>query len=41
MRLKIFVEGVADIKFLEDYLSHLNIDKNNFSIIETKGWTFL
>lgn len=41
MKLRIFVEGVADIEFLEDYLSHLNIDKKNFSIIETKGWTNL
>jgi hypothetical protein len=41
MKLKIFVEGVADEKFLKDYLSHLNIDKDDFLIIKTEGWTNL
>lgn len=46
MSVRIFVEGVADKKFLEDYLSFLSdneesINKNDFEIIETKGWTNL
>lgn len=39
--IKIFVEGIADAKFMADYLSHilpdLEIDKS--IIIETGGWT--
>lgn len=39
--VKIFVEGVADIKFLSDYISHLfpdlNIEKD--SIVNCEGWT--
>jgi hypothetical protein len=39
--IKIFVEGLADVKFLSDYISHIiphfKIVKEN--IIDTGGWT--
>jgi len=40
MQIKIFVEGVADIKFLSDFILFkygINLDKE--VIVETKGWT--
>jgi hypothetical protein len=40
MAIRIFVEGVADSKFLNDFISHnykINLGKED--IIETKGWT--
>ncbi len=40
MAVKIFVEGIADIKFLKDYVSHrYNINLGKEDINETKGWT--
>ncbi len=43
MTVKVFVEGIADKKFITDYLRHLNIGyPNNFEIIPTGGgWTKL
>jgi hypothetical protein len=35
--INIIVEGIADKKFLEDYLSHLGTDKNNFKVICING----
>lgn len=40
MDVKLFVEGIADIKFLKDYIAHLyKINLSKDDIIETKGWT--
>lgn len=40
MVVKIFVEGIADIKFLKDYISQqYNVQLEKDDIIETKGWT--
>ena len=42
MTVKVFVEGIADKKFITDYLRHLNNGyPNNFEIIRTRGWTNL
>ncbi len=40
MAIKIFVEGIADIKFLKDYISYLyNIKLTDEDLIDSKGWT--
>ncbi len=40
MDIRIFVEGVADIKFLKDYISEkYKVTLEKEAIIETKGWT--
>jgi len=40
MEIKIFVEGIADTKFLKDYISQkYNVQLENEDIIETEGWT--
>jgi len=40
MEIKIFVEGIADVKFLKDYISEVyKVELNNEDIIGTKGWT--
>ena len=40
MAVKIFVEGIADIKFLKDYIQHkFNRKLEKEDIVETKGWT--
>ncbi len=40
MEIKIFVEGIADVKFLKDYISEIyNIALKKENIIKTKGWT--
>lgn len=40
MTVKIFVEGIADIKFLSDYISFkYGVQLMKDDIIETKGWT--
>lgn len=40
MAIRIFVEGIADSKFLNDFISHnYKIDLGKEDIIETKGWT--
>ena len=42
MTAKVFVEGIADKKFITDYLGHLNIGyPDNLEIIKTGGWTKL
>jgi hypothetical protein len=36
----IFVEGLADIKFIQDYVNHiLKIELSKNEIVETEGWT--
>ncbi|GHT34309.1 hypothetical protein FACS189434_10240 [Bacteroidia bacterium] len=39
--IKIFVEGIADKKFLEDYINHIlpNAGISNQTVIDTGGWT--
>jgi hypothetical protein len=39
--IKIFVEGVADVKFLSDYINYIapNFKFAKESIIDTGGWT--
>jgi predicted GTPase len=39
--IKIFVEGIADVKFLRDYISHItpNFGIVKETIIDTGGWT--
>ncbi|MCD4745061.1 MAG: hypothetical protein K8R58_02055 [Bacteroidales bacterium] len=40
MKVRIFVEGIADTKFLKDYISYkYNIQLEKEDIIETDGWT--
>lgn len=40
MAIKIFVEGIADSKFIKDYISaKYNISLTKNEIIETNGWT--
>lgn len=40
MDVKIFVEGIADTKFLKDYISKIyNVKLNDNDIIESKGWS--
>ena len=38
--INIFVEGIADEKFIQDYVSHLlNIELSKNDIIKSEGWT--
>ena len=39
--VKVFVEGIADKKFLKDYIRHIfsEHEVSNFDVIETGGWT--
>ena len=39
--IKIFVEGIADVKFLSDYINHVISDFtiNKETIIDSSGWT--
>jgi len=39
--VKIFVEGIADVKFLKDYIYHLlpNFELASEAVIDTGGWT--
>ena len=38
--INIFVEGIADIKFIQDYVSHiLNVELSKNEVIETEGWS--
>ena len=39
--VKIFVEGIADVKFLSDYISHIipNFEIEKETIINSSGWT--
>ena len=40
MTIKFYVEGIADIKFLSDYIRfQYNVSLGNDDIIETGGWT--
>lgn len=38
MKINIFVEGIADKKFIEDYVKYLQL-KITLNITETRGWT--
>ena len=39
MAIRIFVEGIADSKFLSDFIArNYQITLNKEDIIETKGW---
>jgi len=40
--IKIFVEGIADVKFIEDYVYHISgIKLDDHAIIDAGGWTNL
>lgn len=40
MNIKLFVEGIADEKFIKDYiLEHYNLSLTKEDIIKTEGWT--